>query len=148
MARVFVLIAALLVTACAGEAPCGLEWDGVDPELGTLVLSDGTVLSNGTWAATRINAGTFTFDLRPMGEEPSLGDALSGELPACRTLDDQNDAIIYQDNGPWRTDASHTGTLAISEFSSDEVKGIFEVTLVSTTGESRSLTGAFYVPAQ
>ena len=148
MVRVFALIAAMLLAACGSEAPCGIAWDGADPELGTLVLSDGTVLSNGTWADTRVNAGTWTFDLRAMGAEPTLGDAVKGDLPACRTLDDQNDAVIYQDNGPWRTNASHTGTLALYEFADNALKGVFEVKLTSTTGDSRSLTGAFYVPAQ
>ena len=145
MLRGALLIGLTAVVACGGDAPCGVTWDGAEPALGTMVLSDGTVLSNGSWASTRINAGTLTIDLRAMDSEPSLGDALDGTMPVCRTLDDQNDQVIYQDNGPWITDSSHTGTVAITEFSSESVKGQFSVTLKSTTGETRELSGAFFV---
>ena len=153
MLRGALLIALTAVVACGHDtpAPCGVTWDGAEPDLGTMVLSDGTVLSNGTWAATRIIAGTLAInvvnDRRAMGSEPSLGDALSGAMPVCRTLDDQNDRMSYQgNNGPWTTDSSHTGTVAITEFSSGSVKGQFAVTLIEErTGETRELSGAFFV---
>ena len=62
----------------------------------------------------------------------------------CRTLDDQNDAVIYQDGGPWITDASHSGNLAVTEVSDGAIKGRFEATLRSTSGASRTLSGAFF----
>ena len=76
---------------------------------------------DGTWADTRLNAGTFTIDVRAMGDEPTLG-MRSGDL-VCRTLDDQNDAVIYQDGGPWITDASHSGNLAVTEVSDGRLRG-------------------------
>jgi hypothetical protein len=146
MLRFALLIALTMVVACGTDSPCGVSWDGAEPELGTMVLSDGTTLSNGSWGDTRINAGTLTLDVRAMGDQTTLGDALTaGEMPVCRTLDDQNDQVIYQDNGPWITNSSHTGTLAITEFSDEAVKGQFTVTLKSTTGDTRELSGAFHV---
>ena len=145
MLRLGLVFGLFIVAACGPDSPCGVAWDGAEPELGTMVLSDGTILTNGSWATTRINAGTLTIDVRAMDGEPTLADALSGELPVCRTLDDQNDAIIYQDNGPWITNASHTGTLAITEVTNEAIKGQFEATIKSTTGEERTLSGAFYV---
>ena len=146
MLRWTVLMTLSILAACGGDAPCGVSWDGAEPELGTMVLSDGTTLSNGSWDTTRINAGTLTLDVRAMGDETTLRDALSaGEMPVCRTLDDQNDQVIYQDNGPGITNSSHTGTLAITEFSDESVKGQFTVTLRSTTGDTRELSGAFHV---
>ena len=148
MLRFALLIALSMVVACGTESPCGVSWDGAEPELGTMVLSDGTTLSNGSWGDTRINAGTLTLDVRAMGDQTTLGDALiAGEMPVCRTLDDQNDQVIYQDNGPWITNSNHTGTLAITEFSDEAVKGQFTVTLKSTTGDTRELSGAFHVAA-
>ena len=146
MLRLGLVFGLLFVAACGSNAPCGVSWDGAEPELGTLILSDGTILTNGSWADTRINAGTLTIDVRAMAEEPTLAEALEGDFPVCRTLDDQNDAIIYQDNGPWITNASNTGTLAITERTEDEIKGRFEATIKSTSGEQRPLSGAFYVP--
>ncbi len=145
MLRLGFVFSLFFVAACGPDSPCGVSWDGAEPELGTMVLSDGTVLTNGSWAPTRINAGTLTIDVRAMGNEATLSDALSGELPVCRTLDDQNDAIIYQDNGPWITNASHTGKLAITEVTDEAIKGQFEATLKSTTGEERTVKGAFFV---
>ena len=147
MLRFGFVFSLFFVAACGSDSPCGVSWDGAEPELGTMVLSDGTVLTNGSWAPTRINAGTLTIDVRAMGSEATLGDAISGELPVCRTLDDQNDAIIYQDNGPWITHASQTGELAITEVTDEAIKGQFQATLRSTTGEERTLSGAFYVAA-
>ncbi len=112
-----------------------------------MILDDGTVLRSGTWASTRLNAGTLTIDVRAMGNEPALMDALDGEFPVCRTLDDQNDALIYQDNGPWISDGSHTGTLAITAFLDGAVRGVFESEVKGRNGETRTLSGAFYLPA-
>ena len=148
MMRFGVLMGLWALAACGSDSPCGVAWDGDQPALGTMVLSDGTVLRDGTWADTRLNAGTFTIDVRAMGDEPTLGDALSGDLPVCRTLDDQNDAVIYQDGGPWITDASHSGNLAVTEVSDGAIKGRFEATLRSTSGASRTLSGAFFLPSR
>jgi hypothetical protein len=138
-----------LFSACAEPDPCDLVWSGAEPALGTMVLDDGTVLSAGTWAATRLNAGTLTIDMRAMDDEVTLGDALEGfsGTPICRQLDNENDALIYQDNGPWITDASHTGTVAIAAFEGGVVSGRFSATLKSA-GQSRSISGAFKLPAR
>ena len=157
MLRLGFVFSLFFVAACGPDSPCGVSWDGAEPELGTMVLSDGTVLTNGSWATTRINAGTLTIDVRAMGNEVTSGDALSGELPVCRVLDDQNDAISYHDldsrNNPWITNASHTGTLAITEVTDEvidnqptrTIKGRFEATIESREDEERTIKGAFYV---
>lgn len=147
MRRLFVIC--FLFGACGESDPCGLTWSGTEPALGTMVLDDGSVLSAGTWAATRLNAGTLTIDMRAMDDEVTLGDALesfSGDA-LCRKLDDQNDALIYQDNGPWITDSSHTGTVAIAAFEEGVVSGRFSATLKGN-GQSRSISGAFKLPAR
>jgi hypothetical protein len=145
----YLLVICFLFSACGESDPCGLAWAGAEPELGTMVLDDGTVLSAGTWAATRLNAGTLTIDMRAMGSEPTLGDeldAFSGEA-VCRKLDNENDALIYQDNGPWITDGSHTGTVAIAAFEDGVVSGRFSAQLKGN-GQSRSISGAFKLPAR
>lgn len=147
MVRSLMLCALLGLGACGADAPCGVAWSGAEPELGTMVLDDGTVLDNGTWASTRLNAGTLTIDVRAMGNEPALMDALEGEFPVCRTLDNQNDALIYQDNGPWISDSSHTGTLAITAFMDGAVRGVFESEVKGRMGDTRTLRGAFNLPA-
>ena len=147
--RSVLLIALSLLSACGDDSPCGVSWDGEAPALGTMVLSDGTVLPSGTWSGSRINAGTLTIEVRFMDDEPVLADLVAaGETPVCRSLDDQNDAVSYQFGGsPWITDGSHEGTLAITAIDGEQIEGRFQATLRNASdNSSKTISGAFLLP--
>jgi len=147
--RSIFLIALTVVSACGDDSPCGVSWDGEAPARGTMVLDDGTVLQAGTWSRSRINAGTLTIEVRAMGEEPVLVDlAAAGDVPVCRTLDHENDAVSYQHDGSvWVTNADHQGTLAITAMDSINVEGRFTATLQKASdGSTMTVSGAFNLP--
>ena len=78
MMRFGVLMGLWALAACGSDSPCGVAWDGDQPALGTMVLSDGTVLRDGTWADTRLNAGTFM-------KVPALS-RVSAQVPSRSTV--------------------------------------------------------------
>ena len=121
--------------------------------MGEMLFEDGSRLVGGSYNHTirngRISAGTFTVNVRSDGFEPSFDDALIAGLPICRNLDGDNDSILFNDNtpgsgGPWVTDASHTGTLAIASREGQELFGMVAAELFWwPREETRQVKAAF-----
>ena len=132
---------------------CGLSWVGDEPLAGELVLDHGVTLVGGTYTrstrSSRLNAGTFTVDVRSdRADEPSLAEALDSGAPVCRTLDGQNDQVIYQgEGGPWISSDANPGTLAIAGEDGGELIGIVDV-VAERNGETKRLYGAFRLTLQ